>query len=294
MYGTTIPLALILQADGIIPRGSRVEIFDALYGVFLALGTLVGIVVIGYMLYNAYKYRAGGEAAEKILKAEEAGKPAAPGVNRPKLGELPQGSGGGRKLFLSFALSAIIVISLIAWAYGILLYVEEGAAAEPPTEQAEVLEVEVEGYQFGWRFIYPNGHTVDSATGESFKVPADTMVMLDVTATDVFHNFGVPDLRVKADAIPGQYTSQWFIAEEPGETYTARCFELCGALHSEMTAEVEVMEQDEWEEWYEGTMDEAEGDDEADADTDEENDSLDGDVNYAITDSANYATEVHV
>ncbi|PSP75876.1 cytochrome c oxidase subunit II [Halobacteriales archaeon QS_1_68_20] len=254
MSGTIATLVTVLQSDGIIPRGSRVEVFDAIYWVFLVLGALVGIVVIGYMLYNAYKYRDVGETDEDAAESKK--------VERPKLGELPRGGGGGRKLFLSFTLSAIIVISLIAWAYGILLYVEEGAAEEPPTEQAEALEVQVEGYQFGWRFTYPNGHTVDSAVGDSFKVPADRMVRLNVTSADVFHNFGIPGLRVKSDAIPGQYTQQWFIAEDPGTNYTARCYELCGAGHSDMTATVEVMSQEEWQNWYEGTGNETEtGDD---------------------------------
>ena len=33
------------------------DVFDNLYLVFLVLGTLVGVVVISYTVYNAYKYR---------------------------------------------------------------------------------------------------------------------------------------------------------------------------------------------------------------------------------------------
>jgi cytochrome c oxidase subunit 2 len=75
---------------------------------------------------------------------------------------------------------------------------------------------------------------------------------LHVTSDDVFHTFGVPELRVKTDAIPGQYTDTWFRANRTG-TYEARCFELCGAGHSYMTAEVVVMPPDEFREWYEST-----------------------------------------
>jgi len=244
MYGTNPLAATLLQSGGgIIPKGSRDFVFQQIFQLFLLLGTLVGIVVISYMLYNAYKYREGsgnGEDAD---------------VERPQLGEIPQGSGGGRKLFLSFAMSAIIVISLIAWAYGILLFVEQGAAQQPTVDQAqEPLEVDVVGYQFGWEFTYANGKTVRGTANDPFRVPADRRIELNVTSRDVMHNFGIPGLRVKTDAIPGQYTETWFLAEEPGNTYTARCYELCGTGHSIMTAKVETMEQSAFQDWYRGNQ----------------------------------------
>jgi len=44
---------------------TRVDVFENIFVVFLGLRTLVGIVVVAYTLYNAYKYRDTGEAAEK-------------------------------------------------------------------------------------------------------------------------------------------------------------------------------------------------------------------------------------
>lgn len=203
--------------------------FESIFRVFLVLGTLVGVIVLVYMSYNALKYRAGGPNA------------ADGDVERPLLGELPTGSGGGRKLFLSFGISAVIVLSLIAWTYSSLLYVE----GDPPGDDA--LEVEVEGFQWGWAFTYPNGHT-DS----TLRVPADRPVQLTLTSRDVFHNFGVPELRVKADVIPGRETDAWFVAEEPG-THRINCYELCGVGHSYMAADLVVMEPDAYDEWYAST-----------------------------------------
>nr|WP_240318908.1 cytochrome c oxidase subunit II [Halorussus rarus] len=203
--------------------------FQRIFTVFLVLGTLVGVVVIGYMVYNAYKYRDGdGRSVDDDV---------------PDLGELPSGGGGGRKLFVSFGLSTVIVVSLIAWTYGTLLYVE----ADSPGEGERGLEVEVVGFRFGWEFVYPNGHTAST-----LRVPAGETVRLNVTSDDVFHTFGVPGLRVKTDAIPGQRTDTWLETNETG-TYEARCFELCGRGHSYMTAEVVVMEPDEYESWYANT-----------------------------------------
>jgi cytochrome c oxidase subunit 2 len=233
-------LAMLAETDllpvqsGVVPRGTMVEVFEEIYLVFLVLGTLVGVVVIGYMCYLAYKYRDDGTGDE----GEEADE-----ADRPTLGELPAGSGGGRKLFTSLTLSAIIVISLIAWTYGTLLFVE-GA----PAEGSEDFEVQVTGYQFGWEFEYPNGYT---ANGE-LRVPQGERIDLTVTSRDVWHNFGIPRFKVKSDAIPGQTTESWFVGSEVG-TFQAVCYELCGAGHSQMNADVIVMEPEKFEQWYANT-----------------------------------------
>jgi cytochrome c oxidase subunit 2 len=225
----TLPAA-VLEAPLQISRTPG-EVFNQIFQVFLILGTLVGVVVVLYTLQYVYRYRASREGAE-----EDDG-------DHPTLGELPSGGGKGRKLLLSFGLSTIIVVSLIFWTYGSLLYVESG----PPEDAEDALEVEVTGYQFAWQFTYPNG-----ANSSTLRVPEDRAIQLRVTSRDVFHNFGVPALHIKADAIPGQYTDTWFVARETG-SYEAQCYEICGAGHSFMTAQVEVMEPDAFEEWYAGT-----------------------------------------
>lgn len=223
--GTHIPL----QAG----RGFRTtgEAFQEIYTVFLALGTIVGVVVISYMLYNGYKYRDGHDGVKRD-------------VDTPEPGSLPASEGGGRKLLLSFTLSAVIVISLVGWTYFTLLYIEDGPDATPE----ERMEVNVTAFQWGFNFEYPNGHTT---TGE-LRVPRGEVIWLEVTSDDVFHNIGIPEFRRKTDAIPGQTTSMWFTAEETG-TYRAACYELCGSGHSFMTADVVVMPQDEFREWYSNT-----------------------------------------
>jgi cytochrome c oxidase subunit 2 len=209
------------------------SVFDNIFTVFLGLGTLVGIVVVAYTAYNAYAYREGSGKGEKA------------DVQRPEMGELPRGGGGGRKLFLSFGISAVIVLSLIAWTYMTLLYIETGPDDQVAQENA--ITVDVEGFQFGWEFQYPNGETAST-----LRVPVDRMIRLNVTSRDVFHNLGSPELRMKTDAIPGQTTTTWFVAQETGE-YEAQCYELCGPGHSYMNATIDVMRQDDYQSWYANT-----------------------------------------
>lgn len=230
------------QIDGIIPGGTRMNVFREIYLAFLILGTVVGVVVVAYMLYNAWKFRDHEERPDDD-------------ENRPQLGEIPSGGGKGRKLALSFLLSAVIVISLITWTYFTLLYVENPASAQ----EQEPIEVTVTGEQFRWNFTYENGRTEYN----ELRVPANRRVELDVTSADVFHNFGVPALRAKADAMPGHTTETWFIADETGE-YQAHCFELCGAGHSAMKGTVVVMEPDEFQAWYANSESDTAGSDAGD------------------------------
>lgn len=221
----------------VVPDGFRgqANTFEEIFLVFLILGTLVGVVVIGYMIYNAYKYRAAATPEAEF--------------EAPEVGELPTGGAGGKKLFLSFAISAIIVIGLVAWTYTALLWVEAGAQEEVETEY----DIKIEGIQFGWGVEYPDGET----TFNEVYIPADTMVGFEVTSGDVWHTFGVTELRLKVDAIPGQTSTAWVIEEEEG-TYLAECFELCGEGHSTMEADVHVIDRDEWESEFAESGDEQE------------------------------------
>ncbi|WP_460923428.1 cytochrome c oxidase subunit II [Salinarchaeum chitinilyticum] len=270
---------------------TRVDVFSQIYLVFLVLGTIVGTVVVTYTLYKVYKYRAGNDHEYD--------------VGRPQLGELPTGADkGGRKLFLSFTLSAIIVISLIAWTYGLLLYVETGGAEVPENG----VEIDVVGDNFAWEYEYTDGDTLprdqlndsvemmgqeataealaearsndslsysaalaarmDAASNESvtesdvvtnyetvstMRVPIAREIHIDTTSGDVWHNFGIPEFRVKSDAIPDETSETWFVADETGE-FDIACYELCGSGHSGMTGTVIAMDNESYENWYEGQV----------------------------------------
>jgi len=250
MLVTGTPLSLPGPATVGQVSQDQIAIFNNLYWVFLGLGTLVGVVVISYILYNAYKYRADEPTPEGRYDIEETDDET---VARPELGEIPTGVGkaGGKKLFMSFAISAVLVLGLITFAYWNLLLVEG-----TPTD-ADDLEVTVEANQFDYTYEYPGGEAGDG----TLYVPTDRVITLNVTschpgecgeagAGNVWHTWSSPDLRASADALPAQYTTTWFVAEEPGE-YRVECRELCGSGHTSMNfdAGVVVMEDAEFEDW---------------------------------------------
>jgi cytochrome c oxidase subunit 2 len=72
-----------------------------------------------------------------------------------------------------------------------------------------------------------------------------------MTSEDVIHDVFVPAFRVKADVIPGRYTSIWFNPTKRGR-YHLFCAEYCGTRHSGMVGEVVVMDPTEYQTWLSG------------------------------------------
>lgn len=196
---------------------SSAEVFSQLFFLFTVLGTLVGAVVIGYMIYLIWRYRASR----------------AQGSSQPHARE-------GRELLLSMALSTLVVVSLISLSVDRLEYLN---TLPPP---GEAFNVQVIGFQFGWRFIYPNGF---SSIG-NLTLPAGRPIVLNVTSQDVYHKFAIIEFGSAAiDAIPGQVNRIWFVANQTG-VYHVQCFELCGVGHALMKAVVTVVDGAAFDRWY--------------------------------------------
>lgn len=129
---------------------------------------------------------------------------------------------------------------------------EQQSAAEnqQPESESETVSpafsVRVIGRQFAWAFAYPDF----GATGkEELVLPVDQTVEIVTESEDVIHSFHIVELDAKVDAIPDERAKTVVTPETRGE-YTAYCAELCGSGHSEMTAPVRVVSQDEFEQWH--------------------------------------------
>jgi cytochrome c oxidase subunit II len=98
------------------------------------------------------------------------------------------------------------------------------------------LNIRVEGHQYYWQFVYPDGQV----SVKRMVVPVGQVVTLDVVSPDVIHSWWVPALGGKIDAIPGRTNHSWFKAERTG-SFEIRCAELCGLEHAHMTGSVDVV-----------------------------------------------------
>jgi cytochrome c oxidase subunit 2 len=146
---------------------------------------------------------------------------------------------------------------------------------------ADALPVEITGQQFVWNFRYagadgrfgrtdpklyddadnsigarpgplgidpkdPAGR--DDVVSSLLVVPANRPIAVTLRAKDVTHDFYVPALRLKQDAVPGMKIAIHFTATKPGR-YEIACAELCGQLHHQMRAYLEVKSQEDFERW---------------------------------------------
>ncbi len=145
----------------------------------------------------------------------------------------------------------------------------------------DAVQIEVTGQQFAWNFRYPGqdgrfGQTdpglyndADNSLGArpgplgidprdpagkddivtgSLVIPVNRPINLSLRAKDVTHDFFVPALRLKYDAVPGMKINIHFTALKEGR-YEIACAELCGQLHHQMRAILEVKSQVDYEEW---------------------------------------------
>ena len=80
-------------------------------------------------------------------------------------------------------------------------------------------------------------------------VPVDTHIRFIVTGQDVIHDFAVPALGLKIDAIPGRLNQVSAIIQREG-VYYGQCSEICGVYHGFMPIVVEAVSLEKYLSWF--------------------------------------------
>lgn len=132
------------------------------------------------------------------------------------------------------------------------------------------LTLKIIGKQWYWTYEYPdNGNfTFDSlmidqetAVAEGLNrlldvdnpvvLPVDQNIRLIMTSDDVIHNWAMPSLFIKLDAVPGRLNETWtrIPGEYAGTTFYGQCSELCGVNHAYMPIAVKAVTMEEYEAW---------------------------------------------
>jgi cytochrome c oxidase subunit 2 len=131
-----------------------------------------------------------------------------------------------------------LALCMIPFIWGARIYLEE---AQPPTD---AIEVYVVAKQWMWKTELPGGQEEIN----TLHVPTGRAVRLTMTSQDVIHSFYVPAFRIKADVLPGRYTTTWFTATQPGQ-YMLFCAQYCGTDHAAMTGQVVAMTPGDYANW---------------------------------------------
>jgi cytochrome c oxidase subunit II len=192
---------------------------------------------------------------------------------RFRRGANPQASYTGAKGKLSKGLEvgvAIVEVILLVF-YAIPAWAKRVKAF--PAEN-EAVVVRVVAHQFAWEIQYagPDGKfgrtdprlvTADNllgidradpsakddiVTSNQLNLPVDRPVLVHLSSQDVIHSFGLYQMRVKQDAIPGMSIPVWFIPNRVGE-YEIACSQLCGLGHFRMRGFVNIQSAADYQKW---------------------------------------------
>jgi cytochrome c oxidase subunit 2 len=153
----------------------------------------------------------------------------------------------------AYTILPLVVVALI---FGFLFTAENHV--DKVSSKPDV-KITVDGFQWGWRFVYPNGHSqigtanyndINDNNGLPVLVmPANETVELHVVSLDVVHTFYVPEFLFNRDLIPGINNTFDLNVTKPG-LYPGQCNNICGEYHAYMRFLVQVMTPQDYAAWY--------------------------------------------
>jgi cytochrome c oxidase subunit 2 len=154
----------------------------------------------------------------------------------------------------------VVPTIIVAVLFGFTVSVQNYVDTDEPNPD---LNIQVLGFQWNWRFTYPDSRGADgqpvTTVGSSEEIPLlvlpiDRRIEFEQRSNDVIHSFYVPEFLFKRDVFPmpevNDQDYRWQIDRIEREgAFVGRCAELCGAYHSQMNFEVRALQPDLFDRW---------------------------------------------
>jgi len=152
----------------------------------------------------------------------------------------------------------LILVSIAIPSFKLMYYMDRVPNPE--------MTIKVIGHQWYWSYEYPDqgGLAFDSNiipenelkpgqkrlldVDNPLVVPADTVIRVQITGTDVIHSWFIPSFGVQEYAIVGRLNESWMKIEHEG-TYYGQCNQICGVNHAFMPIKVEAISKDAFQKW---------------------------------------------
>jgi len=212
----TVAGAVLLDSAALLPPLASAQgiTIDWLFDIHMKLIVFLFALVVVFMMYSII-------------------------VFRREPGDLSDGQyiHGNTRLEIAWTVIPLIIVGVMGYIGVVTL---RDVTASAPDEMV----VEVTSAQWSWRFDYPEL----GLTSTELVLPVNQPIRFEITSTDVIHNLWVPEFRVKQDAVPGAVNLLRVTPTVVGN-YKVRCAELCGLRHSQMLADVRVLERSEFDSW---------------------------------------------
>ncbi|MEJ2653468.1 MAG: cytochrome c oxidase subunit II [Gammaproteobacteria bacterium] len=157
---------------------------------------------------------------------------------------LPRQDEGNPKLETAWTIiPALILTALFIGTWRTMVFVN------PPLHGRKPGMV-VTAHQWWWEFRYPHSGVV---TANELHLPVRVTSLLEVRTADVIHDFWVPDLGAKVDAIPNHPNYLWTKPSQTG-IFLGTCAEFCGNEHALMGIRVIVQEPAAFSAWIQSQL----------------------------------------
>lgn len=114
-----------------------------------------------------------------------------------------------------------------------------------PPDKGQRPDVVITGHRYWWEASYPGSKAI---VANEIHLPVGRRLLLHIDAADVIHDWWVPQLGAKMDAIPGRTNHLWVTIDKPG-VYEGACSEFCGAQHAWMRIKVVAQPEAEFRQW---------------------------------------------
>lgn len=192
---------------------AQAEFVDSAWNGLLVVETAIYALVMSFLLYCLFAFRAG-DRAEQGAKFDHS---------------------RGRFVEVGWILTSVALTLALA-----ALGAHELRALIG--DQSADIDVEVHAQQFNWEFYYP----ATKQYGAKLYMEKGKRHRLILTSKDVVHSFWVPEFRIKQDAVPGKAIALILTPTKTGK-YAVLCNQLCGWGHTDMQGAVEVLEHEDFE-----------------------------------------------
>jgi cytochrome c oxidase subunit II len=158
---------------------------------------------------------------------------------RERPGRAPSSSEGNTLLevvwtAVPLALVGVIFVATVATMHSV-----------DPAPRGRPADVVVVAHQWWWEVRYPASGVT---TANEIHVPVGRNLLFRIESADVVHDFWVPRLGRKIDAIPNRSNYVWIQVDTPG-TYHGTCAEYCGVGHALMGIRVVAEPADAFASW---------------------------------------------
>ena len=187
----------------------------AVFRLVLLIAAVIFLIVASGVTYCVLRYRTPGGSGE------------------------PRPNFGSRGIEILWTVVPLVIVGVL-----FVITVRAMVAIDAPQDGKQTPDLVVTGHQWWWDARYPNGAV---ATGD-IHIPVGRRLLVGVESSDVIHDFWVPELARKMDAVPGRSSYVWLEADTPG-TYTGACSEFCGAQHAWMRFRVIAEPEAGFEAW---------------------------------------------